>query len=306
MALGHYDLRTGPRKLLAGCFALAAGVAARVAPLKKGHTGALAGFLLLGLTVAGYVALALSAHAITPLTAVASGSMAPILRRGDLVYLRSVKPEEVQAGDIVAFDVPKVFQKQYQYPPRIIHRVTALEMDGDIVSAFQTKGDATNPDPFSIPAQYVKGRGERTVPWAGYALLYLQSKQGVLYLTFLLVALLLYEFAGQLRRAAQGALGVPPTGAVSVGAAPLQSGQGTPTVEAALNRFADSMQSYGVHLQTHTNVMMNLQDVTGALAQAVQMQVQVLEQLQRLLQPTGGLPPPPATEAPPQSPPMRP
>lgn len=64
-----------------------------------------------------------------PMAAVTSESMYPTLKRGDLVFIRGVdKPEDLNVGDIIAFEDPSGFA---------IHRI--VELEGSLIT---TKGDA--------------------------------------------------------------------------------------------------------------------------------------------------------------------
>jgi signal peptidase I len=63
-----------------------------------------------------------------PIAAITSGSMWPVLKEGDLVFIRAVQPEMIEIGDIVVWQNSRGFT---------IHRVVRLESDTIV-----TKGDA--------------------------------------------------------------------------------------------------------------------------------------------------------------------
>ncbi len=65
-----------------------------------------------------------------PMAAVTSGSMWPALHKGDLVFLKGVDPEDIEVGDIIAFESDQGFA---------IHRVISVDAARGRV---QTRGDA--------------------------------------------------------------------------------------------------------------------------------------------------------------------
>ncbi|MDO8615493.1 MAG: signal peptidase I [Dehalococcoidia bacterium] len=95
-----------------------------------------------------------------PMAAVSSQSMWPTLKKGDLIFLEGVdKPDDLQVGDIIAFQHPKGIT---------VHRI--LEIKGDIIT---TKGDGNPAEDKAIRFDQVVGRvltvGGRLarVPWVG-------------------------------------------------------------------------------------------------------------------------------------------
>ncbi|ASJ01789.1 S26 family signal peptidase [Thermococcus profundus] len=78
----------------------------------------------------------------SPLVIVISGSMEPVMYRGDVVLLRGVDPNDIHVGDVIVYNAP-----MYTYP--IIHRVHAVktvELGGKTEKCFVTWGD-NNPAP---------------------------------------------------------------------------------------------------------------------------------------------------------------
>lgn len=111
-----------------------------------------------------------------PMTTVESDSMRPTLDTGDLLLLREVG--EVEVGDVVVVPVPAPLQAERGYPARLAHRVVAVE-DGRVT----TQGDQhEHPDPFTVPVEAVGQRAVAAVPFAGYALAFLRSPVGMIWL----------------------------------------------------------------------------------------------------------------------------
>ena len=92
----------------------------------------------------------------TPVVAVFSESMVPVLNKGDMIFVHN--NGEFEVGDIVVYQTA-----QTPYP--IIHRI--IEMEGDMIS---TKGD-NNPvaDPWNpTPISAVHGKASIKFPLLGW------------------------------------------------------------------------------------------------------------------------------------------
>lgn len=126
----------------------------------------------------GYLAIAVSLGTFQPIGAVISGSMEPVLSRGDLVILRKVAPADIRVGDIAQVEIPRAFQEQFGLPPNNLHRITDIQQTGNNVQ-FITKGDAnTNIDPVPVSPDRVGGIVVYDIPQVGHLFLFLNSPQG--------------------------------------------------------------------------------------------------------------------------------
>jgi len=124
---------------------------------------------------------------------VASGSMRPFLNLGDIVVLRGVDPDEVKVGDVIAFNVAPRFQRQYNYPPVVTHRVVeVIRVGSDLY--FQTKGDATEKDPFTVPASDVIGLYAWKIPYAGLPFAFLRTIYGMALLASYICLDLVFDY----------------------------------------------------------------------------------------------------------------
>lgn len=125
--------------------------------------------------------------------AVYSGSMEPTLGVGSLAVVKPVPADELQVGDVITFSHPYL-------PGRLVtHRIVEIAPRGDAGGrAFRTKGDA-NPrrDPWAVALPGDAGRVSFEVPFAGYAFVYLKTREAR---TALLVAVALFVLIGLLRR----------------------------------------------------------------------------------------------------------
>lgn len=132
-----------------------------------------------------------------PVMTVLSGSMAPVIRTGDLIVDNPVTPAQastLQPGQIVSVREAPGSQSI------ITHRIVGVKVAHGIVS-YVTKGDANNaPDATPRPASDVVGVFRFAVPRGGYVLTALHRP---LVLGLLLASPLLLLLAGQLFQVAR-------------------------------------------------------------------------------------------------------
>lgn len=78
-----------------------------------------------------------------PLMAVASGSMEPVLYRGDLILVEGITMDDVEVGDVIVFDRFEMFVTH-----RVIFKANVQDSNGTITDKvlLETKGD-NNPAP---------------------------------------------------------------------------------------------------------------------------------------------------------------
>ncbi len=117
-------------------------------------------FALLGLVMLIGAAVWLRLHG-TLYLSVQSGSMEPVLHKGDLVLVSRIPATDLQVGDIVTFISP-----QDDKTP-ITHRIVATPST-ETGYRFVTKGDANPSADSSILPSSIVGRQTYTVPKLGY------------------------------------------------------------------------------------------------------------------------------------------
>ncbi len=88
----------------------------------------------------------------TPMAAITSDSMWPALKRGDLVFIEGVKPEQLEVGDVVVYSNARGFT---------IHRITAIDAEQGTMT---TKGDANNVSDAPVKVTDIIGRAAE---WGG-------------------------------------------------------------------------------------------------------------------------------------------
>jgi signal peptidase len=126
----------------------------------------------------------------SPLMVISSQSMQPTLVYGDLILMRGEKAENLDVGDIIAYNVPSPYDKVASSPT--VHRIVdKWNENGEIY--FKTKGDSNSEaDSWVIPAENVVGAfAQFKIPYIGSLVILLKSPFGVtsLILGFALVFL---------------------------------------------------------------------------------------------------------------------
>jgi signal peptidase I len=115
---------------------------------------------------------------------VQSGSMAPAIRTGSLIFVKPMGDYNV--GDVVTRRTtdPKV---------TITHRVFSKEeINGQI--AFETKGDANNaPDSEKFTKEGIIGREFLAVPYLGYPVSFAKTSQGIILIIIIPAVIIIYD-----------------------------------------------------------------------------------------------------------------
>jgi signal peptidase I len=122
--------------------------------------------------------------------------MLPTLRTGDLVILRHANATTLDRGDIIALKVPLVDQKSYGLPASVVHRIIQVQHT-NFGTIYITKGDHNaGPDLFHTQLNAIIGQLRGVVPGAGYPLLFVESRDGKIFLGSLVVIAMLYLLFG--------------------------------------------------------------------------------------------------------------
>lgn len=134
---------------------------------------------------------------VTPLV-VLSGSMSGTqeghIETGDLVFVRSVAPETLEEGDVIAFLSGGV---------TVTHRITAIDTAEDGSLLFTTKGDANDTeDTDAVTAEQLVGIYQGRIPKVGDFALFLQRPLGMLlFIGVPLLSFILYDIFRRQRNA---------------------------------------------------------------------------------------------------------
>jgi len=109
-----------------------------------------------------------------------AGSMEPAVPVGSIIFVKTVDPDDVKVGDIIAFQ---------RSDSRILHRVIDKIVENDSFY-FRTKGDANeDPDPWGVRPEQIRGGLFLTIPYYGYLINFAATPVG--FALMVLVAILL-------------------------------------------------------------------------------------------------------------------
>lgn len=196
-----------------------------------------------------------------PFSVVTSDSMVPTLEMGDLILTSPSSGGSVEKGDIILYRVPDQYQRKYDYPPRIVHRVERLS--GRYI---ETKGDSSGPDPFKVGRKNVIGAYTGfKLPRVGFLFLFLQSTYGMLYMGILITGVALYatipDWLGRKEeREKRVDEALRSTSRIKGALMALSN---------SLNEYSSSTTEYASHLKSHTAAIKQLAGTTRELKQMV-------------------------------------
>jgi signal peptidase I len=142
---------------------------------------------LLIIIATGAVVLLWLGHSLRVLS-VASGSMAPLIHKGDAVVVHKTNPQDIQVGDIVSYVSPR------DSSLIITHRVVQIFPETE---RLMTRGDANEADDPAFHTSRVIGVVDRTLPAAGRLVDILHTWWGLALLAYgPLAAIAVRELAG--------------------------------------------------------------------------------------------------------------
>ena len=119
------------------------------------------------------------------LLVVMSGSMSPAIETGSLLAVKAVEPSQLKIGDVISYAGPE---------GNVTHRIVGIETEAGL--RFITMGDANDvADPAVLPEQVI-GVVALVLPWLGRALLFSQTRRGLL-LLIIIPALLILLWEGR-------------------------------------------------------------------------------------------------------------
>ena len=146
---------------------------------------------------------------------VLTGSMAPAIQPGDVVIVDETDPGAVGTGDVITF-----VREGSETP--VTHRVVGVQGEG-ADRQFETKGDANEDvDASTVPAGNVLGTVLVTIPYIGYVIQAVNSREGFLLLVAIPIGLLivteLWSLLAASRGASQGGSDAEADGSATTGA----------------------------------------------------------------------------------------
>lgn len=224
----------------------------------------------------------LSMRGTLPFIPVADASMEPALESGSLLMISTKNPQEIKAGDIIVCNVPSTFRDYYNYPPAIARRVISVDTYPSL--SFQTAGDNTGADPFTVQPQEVRGTTASQIPYLGLPLLLFRSTQGLVATVIVLALLTIFLYRGEIMRAGsalhRGMFAPVIDEERRTSRILTQKIETTErrmgTTEQALEKFASAIGDYAQHLASHTSAIQGLADASQELKTSAADQNRVL------------------------------
>ncbi len=240
------------------------------------HTNFNLTLVALLLTGAGYLGLMLLLGTSSPFLVVRGTSMEPAFHAGDLLVNKAIPPTQIQVGDVIVFGVPADARERLKMPSNAVHRVVGIEGKmGELV--FITKGDNSGVDPFQVSPSAVGGVVVKNLGPVARPILFLTDRTVLLYLGLpLLIFISIVLATLWLSPKEKGA--TPSLGTVAAADTPPVD------IERALSGLASAVAEYGVHLQSHTEVVMNLGEASRDLRQSVHQQGEASRDLRQSVQ----------------------
>ncbi len=128
-----------------------------------------AAFLIAGIALAGLTAFEIVTSLLGPpiLMVVQGDSMLPVFQYFDLLVMDPIRPDEVEAGMIVAVDHREA---GYPYGGFIVHRVYQFEDKKDGEPWVSTKGDNNEHPDEPVPVSDVVAKVAYSIPLVGFVL----------------------------------------------------------------------------------------------------------------------------------------
>lgn len=107
---------------------------------------------------------------------VLTDSMYPQIHSGDLIICKTIDPETVEEGDVIAF-----FDPAGNGSTIVTHQVIEVVMADEEGLMFRTQGTANNaPDKKLVPAENVVGEYQFRIAGAGHVALFMQKPEGLI------------------------------------------------------------------------------------------------------------------------------
>lgn len=133
---------------------------------KDNKTVGLKGWFLMLAFVAVMILFGLGVFPVEPLV-IASNSMYPKIKKGDLVMVEDISVNDVKKGDIIRYQIEDYY---------VVHRVVKIFKDEEGKLKFITKGDNNDDvDLYPVSANQVHGLVKVRIPYLGYPTLILSD-----------------------------------------------------------------------------------------------------------------------------------
>ena len=212
-------------------------------------------------------------------------SMEPALQSGNLMMIEPIEAKDVEVGDIIIYNVPRLIREYYSYPPVIAHRVIEVRTEPRL--GFRTAGDNTGEDPFTIMPGDLRGTVGDQIPYLGLPLLFFQSQQGIIFVIIALSLLAFFLYGGELSQGGnilhRGIFAPVIRESYRTSRVLTQKIETTEqkmnSTEQALEKFAAAIEVYAQHLSSHTSAIQGLSEASQELRKSSAEQNRVITHL---------------------------
>jgi signal peptidase I len=213
----------------------------------------------------------LSIRGTMPFIPIFGSSMEPTLQSGNLLTIEPMDARDVEMGDIIVYNVPKMVREYYGYPPIVAHRVIEIKTMPSL--GFRTAGDNTGEDPFTVRPQDLRGTVGNQIPLLGLPLLFLQSQQGIIFVIIALGLLAFYLYGGELTQGSRilhrgifaPVINEEKRANRALSHQIASTEQRMNSTEQALEKFAAAIELYAQHLNSHTGAIQGLSGASQEL-----------------------------------------
>jgi len=142
---------------------------------------------VVSISYGGWAVLRLTMATENPVLVVVSGSMVPTLNVGDIIFIKGMPAEKIEAGTIIVFHSPR------EYDTLVVHRVVQKTNNNGTIY-FRTKGDFNRyTDDWTVPDKNIVGVYSARVPYIGIVVMRLREPAGTAFIVVLIVILIGYE-----------------------------------------------------------------------------------------------------------------
>jgi len=236
-------------------------------------------FLIIATCLAGF----LSIWGYMPVVPSLDSSMEPAIQLGSLITIKPIAAKEIEAGDIIVYGVPSSEREQYNYPAVVAHRVTEVKK-GKSGLLFRTKGDNASEDPFLVRPADIKGIFSREIPYLGLMLFPLKSWQGTILIAIAILVLAIFLYSKELSLGSQRFCRTLLNPFIQeYYHANLVLSHRFEATEAALDRFANSMELYSRHLDSHTSAIQGLSGASIELKKSAAEQNRIIAHMMKTM-----------------------
>lgn len=210
-------------------------------------------------------------------------SMEPAIQLGSLIIVKPIAATEIEVGDVIVYGVPSFNREQYNNPVVVAHRVIEIKKENSKL-LFYTKGDNAGEDPLFVRPADIKGTFSHEIPYLGFPLFLLKSWQGAIFVFIAIVVLAIFLYSKELSLGSQRFCRTLLNPIIQeYYNANLVLSHRFEATEAALGKFANSIELYSQHLDSHTSAIQGLSDASNELGKSAAEQNRIFAHMMKTM-----------------------